>query len=397
MTVPTASSLASALARPRFTALPPLALYVHVPWCLRKCPYCDFNSHELRGELQEREYVDALMADLEHSLPLVWGRPVYSVFIGGGTPSLLSPEAVDALLAGVRARVPLTVDAEVTLEANPGTFEAERFRGFRAAGVNRLSIGVQSFEPRHLAALGRVHDEAQASAAVECAREVFDNYNLDLMYGLPGQTLDEARTDIERALAYEPPHLSAYHLTLEPNTYFHRYPPELPDDDVAAAMQEAVEQALAARGYQHYETSAFALPGRRSRHNLNYWTFGDYLGIGAGAHSKISFPGRIARYRRYRQPREYQQRARAGDAVQEQHELARRDLGFEFMMNALRLTEGVPAALYPERTGRPITDISRELQQAEQRGLLARDHAHLAPTALGRRFLNDLLQVFLPG
>jgi putative oxygen-independent coproporphyrinogen III oxidase len=385
-----------ALAQPRFAALPPLSLYVHVPWCLRKCPYCDFNSHELRGELPEREYVDSLLADLEQSLPLVWGRPVYTVFIGGGTPSLLSPEAVDALLSGVRARVPLTVDAEVTLEANPGTFEAGRFRAFRAAGVNRLSIGVQSFNPRHLTALGRVHDDAQARAAVECAREVFDNYNLDLMYGLPGQSLQEARADLEAALGYEPPHLSAYHLTLEPNTYFHRYPPNLPDDDAAAAMQEAIEAALAERGFEHYETSAFARAGCRSRHNLNYWTFGDYLGIGAGAHSKLSFPGRIVRAMRYRQPREYQERVRAGDAVQEQHEVERRDLGFEFMMNALRLNGGVPVALYEERTGRPITDIARELERAEERGLLERDHARLAPTELGRRFLNDLLQMFLP-
>jgi oxygen-independent coproporphyrinogen-3 oxidase len=385
-----------ALAQPRFAALPPLSLYVHVPWCLRKCPYCDFNSHELRGELPEREYVDSLLGDLEQSLPLVWGRPVYTEFIGGGTPSLLSPEAVDALLSGVRARMPLIVDAEVTLEANPGTFEAERFRAFRAAGVNRLSIGVQSFNPRHLTALGRVHDDAQARAAVECARDVFDNYNLDLMYGLPGQSLQEARADLEAALGYEPPHLSAYHLTLEPNTYFHRYPPNLPDDDAAAAMQEQIEAALAERGYEHYETSAFARAGCRSRHNLNYWMFGDYLGIGAGAHSKLSFPGRIVRAMRYRQPREYQERVGAGDAVQEQHEIERRDHGLEFMMKALRMKGRVPVALYQERTGRPITDIARELEHAEERGLLERDHARLAPTALGRRFLNDLLQIFLP-
>ena len=390
-------SLPGGPGEPRFTALPPLALYVHVPWCLRKCPYCDFNSHELRGELQEREYVETLLADLEQSLPLVWGRPVYSVFVGGGTPSLLTPEALDMLLSGVRARLPLAIDAEITLEANPGTFEAGRFRGFRAAGVSRLSIGVQSFNPRHLAALGRVHDAAQARAAIACAREVFENYNLDLMYGLPGQTLDEARADIEAGLEWRPPHLSVYHLTLEPNTWFHRYPPQLPDDDAAAAMQDRIEEALAASGYDHYETSAYAQPGRRSRHNLNYWTFGDYLGIGAGAHSKISFPQRIVRAMRYRQPREYQERARAGDAVHEQHEVKRADLGFEFMMNTLRLTAGVPVNLYAERTGRPITDIARELAQAERRGLLERDHARLAPTALGRRFLNELLQIFLPG
>ena len=385
-----------ASSRPRFDALPPLSLYVHVPWCLRKCPYCDFNSHELRGELRERAYVDALIADLEQSLPQVWGRPVYTMFVGGGTPSLLTPEAVDALLAGVRARVPLAADAEITLEANPGTFEAERFRGFREAGINRLSIGVQSFDARHLAALGRVHDETQARAAVECAADTFDNYNLDLMYALPGQTVDEAIADARAALAYRPPHLSAYHLTLEPNTYFHRYPPKLPDDDTAAAMQDSLEAALAHEGYEHYEISAFALSGRRSRHNLNYWMFGDYLGIGAGAHSKLSFPDRVVRCMRYRQPREYEERVRAGDAIQEQHEVPVRELGFEFMMNALRLTEGVPVALYAGRTGRPLTDIARPLEEAEQRGLLVRDHARLAPTALGRRFLNDLLQIFLP-
>lgn len=383
--------------KPRFPALPPLALYVHVPWCLRKCPYCDFNSHELRGALDEQQYVGALLADLEQSLPLVWGRPVYSVFIGGGTPSLLTPGAVETLLSGVRARMPLTVDAEVTLEANPGTFEAERFRGFRAAGVNRLSIGVQSFNARLLSALGRVHDAAQARAAVACAQSVFENYNLDLMYALPGQSPEECRADIEAALEYAPPHLSVYHLTLEPNTYFHRYPPALPDDDAAAAMQDAIEEALAAHGYEHYETSAYAQRGRRSRHNLNYWRFGDYLGIGAGAHGKLSFPDRIVRYMRYRQPREYQERVAQGDAVQERREVEGADIGFEFMMNALRLTEGVPVALYAERTGRPITDVAAALTEAERRGLLVRDHLRLAPSALGRRFLNDLLQIFLRG
>jgi len=386
----------SILGAPRFKALPPLALYVHVPWCLRKCPYCDFNSHELRGELPHDAYLAALVADLEQSLPLVWGRPVYSIFIGGGTPSLLPPETVDALLAAVRARVPLIVDAEITLEANPGTFERARFEGFRAAGVNRLSIGVQSFDPRHLAALGRVHDDDQARRAIECAQAVFENFNIDLMYGLPGQTLPEARADIAEALHYAPPHLSVYHLTLEPNTYFHRYPPVLPDDDATAEMQDSIETMLAARGYGHYETSAFAQPGRTCRHNLNYWTFGDYLGIGAGAHSKLSLPGKVVRHMRYRQPREYQERAGAGDAVQETREVTRSELGFEFMMNALRLTEGVPVSLFEERTGRPLTDIARELDEAERRGLLARDHLKLAPTALGRRFLNDLLQIFLP-
>ena len=386
----------SSLGAPQFRALPPLSLYVHVPWCLRKCPYCDFNSHELRGELPHEAYLAALVADLEQALPLVWGRSVYSIFIGGGTPSLLPPATVDALLAAVRARVPLAVDAEITLEANPGTFESARFEGFRAAGVNRLSIGVQSFDPRHLAALGRVHDDDQARRAIECAQSVFENFNIDLMYGLPGQTLAEARADIEEALQHAPPHLSVYHLTLEPNTYFHRYPPVLPDDDAAAEMQERMQTLLAASGYRHYETSAFAQPGRASRHNLNYWTFGDYLGIGAGAHSKLTFSDRIVRYARYRQPREYQERVGAGDAVQETRVVTRSELGFEFMMNALRLTEGVPVALFEERAGRPLTDIARELEEAERRGLITRDHLRLAPTALGRRFLNDLLQIFLP-
>ena len=388
-------AIASLTTGPRFTALPPLSLYVHIPWCLKKCPYCDFNSHEVRGAVEERAYVETLLADLEHTLPLVWGRPVYTVFIGGGTPSLFSPESIDTLIAGIRARLPLAVDAEITMEANPGTFEAERFRGFRAAGVNRLSIGIQSFDARHLAALGRVHDAAQAHAAAACAADVFDTYNLDLMYALPGQSVDEALTDLAAALAYQPPHLSAYHLTLEPNTYFHRYPPALPDDDAAAEMQERIEALLGESGYGHYETSAYARPGHRSRHNVNYWTFGDYLGIGAGAHAKISFPDRIERHARHRQPREYQEKVAAGDAVQSRVVVPTQELGFEFMMNALRLTDGVPATLFEERTGRPLTDVMAALDEAERRGLLVRDHRRFAPTALGRRFLNDLLQLFL--
>ena len=388
-------AIASLTTGPRFTALPPLSLYVHIPWCLKKCPYCDFNSHEVRGAVEERAYVETLLADLEHTLPLVWGRPVYTVFIGGGTPSLFSPESIDTLIAGIRARLPLAVDAEITMEANPGTFEAERFRGFRAAGVNRLSIGIQSFDARHLAALGRVHDAAQAHAAAACAADVFDTYNLDLMYALPGQSVDEALADLAAALAYQPPHLSAYHLTLEPNTYFHRYPPALPDDDAAAEIQERIEALLGESGYGHYETSAYAGPGHRSRHNVNYWTFGDYLGIGAGAHAKVSFPDRIERHARHRQPREYQEKVAAGDAVQSRVVVPTQELGFEFMMNALRLTDGVPATLFEERTGRPLTDVMAALDEAERRGLLVRDHRRFAPTALGRRFLNDLLQLFL--
>ena len=383
---------------PRFAVLPPLSLYIHIPWCVRKCPYCDFNSHEARAPVPEQRYIDALIADLEAALPLIWGRKVCTVFFGGGTPSVFAAEGIERIIAAVRARVPLASDAEITLEANPGTFEVEKFRAFRAAGVNRLSVGIQSFNPRHLKALGRIHDDGQARAAIEIARQSFDNFNLDLMYGLPQQSVDEARADIEAALAFAPPHLSAYHLTLEPNTYFHRYPPPLPDDDTAAEMQQAVEQALAAAGYEHYETSAFARAGdgNACRHNLNYWMFGDYLGIGAGAHSKLSFAGRIVRQMRYKQPGQYMESAASGSAIQEHHDVAANEIGFEFMMNALRLNQGFPSALFEERTGMPLTAVLKELAAAEQRGLITRDPLRIAPTGLGRRFLNDLLQLFLP-
>ncbi|HJQ63610.1 MAG TPA: radical SAM family heme chaperone HemW [Burkholderiales bacterium] len=389
---------------PRFTALPPLALYIHIPWCVRKCPYCDFNSHEARGVLPEERYIAALIADLEQALPQVWGRRIYSVFFGGGTPSVFSARSIDAILSAVRARLPLAADTEITLEANPGTFEAEKFAAYRAAGVNRLSVGIQSFNPRHLEALGRIHDECEARRAIEIARTHFDNFNLDLMYALPGQTLAEARADIESALEYAPPHLSVYHLTIEPNTYFHRFPPPLPDDDVSAAMQDETESLLAARGYVHYETSAFARirdPAHPStaaycRHNLNYWTFGDYLGIGAGAHSKISFADRVTRAMRYKQPKQYMEEALKGRAVQTESPVYTRELGFEFMMNALRLTEGFEVGLFAERAGVPLNAVLRELDEAERRGLIARDHRRVAPTPLGRRFLNDLLQIFLP-
>ena len=386
---------ASGAPAPRFRSLPPLALYIHIPWCVRKCPYCDFNSHEARGEVPERRYIDSLIADLESALPQVWGRKVYTVFFGGGTPSVFSPAAIEEIIAAVRARLSLSTDAEITLEANPGTFEAEKFRAFRAAGVNRLSIGVQSLNPRHLKSLGRIHDDEEARAAIAIARENFDNFNLDLMYGLPQQTVEEARADIEAALAYAPPHISAYHLTIEPNTWFHRYPPQLPDDDTAAEMQQAVERTLAAAGYRHYETSAFAQPGRQARHNLNYWTFGDYLGIGAGAHSKLSFPDRITRQSRHKQPQQYMDSAASGNAVQEAHDVALADIGFEFMMNALRLDNGFPLALFEERAGIPLTAVLKQLEEAERRGLITRDHQRVTPTALGRRFLNDLLQTFL--
>jgi oxygen-independent coproporphyrinogen-3 oxidase len=380
---------------PKFAALPPLALYVHIPWCLKKCPYCDFNSHEARGDVPEERYVDALIADLEFALPSIWGRKVFSVFIGGGTPSLFSAAAIDRLLAGIRARVPLIPDAEVTLEANPGTFERAKFAGFFAAGVNRLSLGVQSFDPKHLAAIGRVHDANEARRAAESALSIFSNVNFDLMYALPRQTVAEAEADVAAALAFSPPHLSFYHLTLEPNTLFHRYPPPLPDDETAADIEDAVRAKLAMAGYRHYETSAYSRPDRECRHNLNYWRFGDYLGIGAGAHSKLSFAERIVRQARCKQPKQYLEQVAAGTPVLEEAAVTRPDVGFEFMLNALRLTDGVPAALFAERTGYPITLIQRELGAAEARGLIERDHATIRPTALGQRFLNDLQQLFL--
>ncbi len=381
--------------RPQFAALPPLALYVHVPWCVRKCPYCDFNSHEAKGELPEEAYVDALMADLELALPSVWGRRVVSVFVGGGTPSLFGASAIDRLLSGVRARVPLAPDAEITLEANPGTFEREKFAGFRAAGVNRLSLGIQSFDAAHLRALGRIHDAEEARRAAEAALSIFGNVNFDLMYALPRQTLAEARADVEEAIAYGPPHLSFYQLTLEPNTLFHRDPPPLPDEDAAADIEEAVHALLAGAGYVHYETSAHAKPGRECAHNLNYWRFGDYLGIGAGAHSKLSFPDRIVRQVRWRQPKRYFEGVAAGAPLMDNAEVARDDVGFEFMLNALRLTAGVPASLFAERTGYPLALVARGLEAAPARGLLDADPTVIRPTALGRRFLNDLQALFL--
>jgi len=381
---------------PRFAALPPLALYIHIPWCIRKCPYCDFNSHERRGAIPEAQYVDALVADLESALPSIWGRRVVSVFFGGGTPSLFSPEAIDRLLAAVRARVPLAPDAEVTLEANPGTFEQARFAGFKAAGVSRLSLGVQSFNPVHLLALGRVHDEREARTAAAAALDIFGNVNLDLMYALPGQTAENARADVAAALEFSPPHLSFYHLTIEPNTLFHRYPPPLPDDDAAAEIGDAIEDALASAGYRQYETSAFAKPDRECRHNLNYWQFGDYLGIGAGAHSKLSFPERILRQVRYKQPQQYLEQMARGEPLLEERDVTRAEIGFEFMLNALRLTDGVPVALFAERTGFPLAIVGKELDAAERRGLIVRDHERIGPTPLGRRFLNDLQAMFLP-
>lgn len=377
----------------RLTAMPPLALYVHLPWCLKKCPYCDFNSHEKAGPRPEAEYVDALIADLESSLPLVWGRRVISIFIGGGTPSLFAPEQIDRLLAGIRARLPLEPGCEITLEANPGTFERERFRAFRAAGVTRLSVGVQSFDDEALQALGRVHDAAQARAALEEAASAFDTWNLDLMYALPGQGLAALARDLDTALGFAPPHLSIYHLTIEPNTVFANRPPVLPDDDTASEMLDLIAERTAAAGLARYEVSAFAKPGHRCRHNLNYWGFGDYLGIGAGAHGKLSFPERIVRQVRWREPATYIAKAAEGAAVSNEHEVAAADLPFEFMLNALRLKDGFEPALFVERTGRPLPEAA--LAEAVKRGLLVRDDSRIAPTARGFDFLSDLQQLFL--
>ena len=377
-------------------SLPPLSLYIHLPWCLRKCPYCDFNSHEFQ-ELPEGRYLDALQADLEASLPLIWGRTVHTVFIGGGTPSLFSPESIDRLLTDVRARVKLAPDAEITLEANPGTFERERFRGFRQAGVNRLSLGIQSFDDAALVALGRVHDRHAALAAAESAAQDFDTFNLDLMYALPGQDLAGLHRDLRQALAFEPPHLSYYNLTIEPNTLFAARPPAgLPDDDQSAAMQDAIDEACAVAGLQHYEVSAFARAGHRSRHNLNYWTFGDYLGIGAGAHGKLSFHDRIIRQARWRHPQRYMEAALGAQAVEIERTLDSQDLSFEFLLNALRLLEGVPASTLSEKTGVSLASIARPIAQAVEQGLLSPDPSRLCATPLGQRFLNDLQTIFLP-
>ena len=382
-------------------ALPPLALYIHLPWCLKKCPYCDFNSHEFKAaagesaQVPERQYVAALMADLEAALPLIWGRPVHSVFIGGGTPSLFSPAAIDELLAGVRARLKLAPDCEITLEANPGTFERERFRAFRHAGVTRLSIGVQSFDDRFLTALGRVHDGSQARAAIEEAALAFDTFNIDLMYALPGQSLADLQSDLTTAMAFQPPHLSIYHLTIEPNTYFAKYPPVVPDDDLASDMLDLIVQTAGAAGLQRYEVSAFARDGHRCAHNLNYWQFGDYLGIGAGAHSKLSFAHRIHRQVRFREPRLYMQNALAGQAVAQDHEIPRSDLPFEFALNALRLRNGFTLTQFVERTGLPLAVLQKALDQAQAKGLIECDFAGVKPTLRGFDFLNDLQALFL--
>ncbi|MES1980724.1 MAG: radical SAM family heme chaperone HemW [Pseudomonadota bacterium] len=379
----------------QLSALPPLSLYVHLPWCLKKCPYCDFNSHEVSSEMPEQRYIDALIADLDASLPLIWGRMVHSIFIGGGTPSLFSPRAIDRLLGDIRARLKLAPDCEITLEANPGTFEKDRFRAFRSAGVTRLSIGVQSFDDAHLKVLGRVHDRAQAIAAVEEAAQAFDTFNLDIMYALPGQTIENLEADMRQALALNPPHISIYHLTIEPNTYFAKFPPAIPEDDTAYAMLDRITEMTEAAGLARYEVSAYAKPGHKCFHNVNYWQFGDYLGLGAGAHSKLSFAHRVVRQVRYREPKLYMDKALQGSAVTQDTEVSRADLPFEFMLNALRLKEGFRLQDFSEKTGLPITAIQQGLQEAETKGLIERDFVRVKPTERGFDFLNDLQSLFL--
>ncbi len=380
----------------RLAALPPLSLYVHLPWCLKKCPYCDFNSHEVTsGAMPEQRYIDALVADLEAALPLIWGRTVHSIFIGGGTPSLFSPAAIDRLLGDIRARLRLEADCEITLEANPGTFEKDRFKAFRGAGVTRLSVGVQSFDDQHLKALGRVHDRAQAIAAVKEAAASFDTFNLDIMYALPGQTLAGLEKDMRQALDLQPPHISIYHLTIEPNTYFAKFPPVIPEEDLAYAMLDRITEMTGQAGMGRYEVSAYAKPGHRCFHNLNYWQFGDYLGIGAGAHSKLSFAHRVVRQVRWRDPKLYMDKALAGEAVTQETEVSRADLPFEFMLNALRLRDGFKLQDFAEKTGLPITALQPGLDEAERRGLIERDLVRIKPTVRGFDFLNDLQALFL--
>jgi putative oxygen-independent coproporphyrinogen III oxidase len=379
---------------------PPLALYIHIPWCVRKCPYCDFNSHENKANIQENAYIDALIADLEQATPQIWGRKIRSVFFGGGTPSLFSAEAIDKILSYVRMLTPLEYDAEITLEANPGTVDAGHFAGYKQAGVNRVSLGIQSFDDRYLNAIGRIHDKGQALAAAELALKTFDRVNLDVMYALPNQSLEDALRDTKQACALEPSHLSFYHLTLEPNTPFHRTPPSLPDEDASATMQERIEEVLAQHGYLHYETSGFAKSGKQCRHNLNYWSFGDYLGIGAGAHSKLSFHDKIIRQTRHKHPNRYLEHAIKGEAIDQEWSIPKDELGFEFMMNALRLVDGFELDLFEQRTGLSPIVISHKLKKAQEKGLIEQKRSPenrilIKPTLLGQRFLNELLQLFL--
>ena len=385
------------------TALPPLALYIHFPWCEKKCPYCDFNSHqikdtspELSGGFDEQRYINALIADLETELPNIWGRQVHSIFIGGGTPSLLSAAGMDQLLGAVRARINLEPGAEITMEANPGSIEVDKFAAFAKCGITRVSIGVQSFQDEQLKALGRIHNGAEAKRAIQIALDNFKSVNLDLMYGLPDQSLEAARLDIETALSFNTPHLSLYNLTLEPNTYFANFPPKLPSEDEIDNIFEQNLDLLTKAGYERYEVSAYAKKDQECKHNLNYWRFGDYLGIGAGAHGKISYPGKITRQVRERHPETYMQAMESkGNALIEAREIPAADLPFEFMLNALRLTDGVDTSTFSERTGLPLGVISKGLDEACRKGLLDENPSKLKPTNQGLRYLNNLQEIFL--
>ena len=383
--------------RPLLRLLPPLALYVHVPWCVRKCPYCDFNSHKTPEVLPEEAYLAALRADLEQALPLIWGRQVVSVFIGGGTPSLLSASAINEMLSMLRAYLPLQPTAEITLEANPGTAEAARFSAYGQSGITRISLGIQSFNDQALQSLGRIHDAAQAKAAIGFALDAVERVNLDVMYALPQQTVQEALFDIQMALSFDTSHLSLYHLTLEPNTVFAKYPPVLPSDDDSAEMQDALIQLTADHGYEHYEVSAYAKPGFQAEHNRNYWEFGDYLGIGPGAHSKLSFPDRIVRQSRVRNPQSWMDQAvlRNETHLAENRTVDAEDLPFEFMLNALRLRDGVPATYFEERTGQSLAVILPTIRKAIDKGLLDPHPSRIKASDLGWRFLTDLQELFL--
>ncbi|MBT8623039.1 radical SAM family heme chaperone HemW [Polynucleobacter paneuropaeus] len=389
----------SILLRPQFTALPPLALYIHFPWCERKCPYCDFNSHQIKdgkNGFDEVRYLKALIADLETELPRIWGRQVHSIFIGGGTPSLLSGAGMQELLSAVRARINLEPDAEITMEANPGSVEAEKFSAFAKAGINRVSLGIQSFQDEQLKALGRIHNGKEARAAIAIALEHFKSVNIDLMYGLPKQTLEQARDDIETALSFNTPHLSLYNLTLEPNTYFASFPPQLPNEETIDAIFEQNLALLGKAGYQRYEVSAYAKKGQECKHNLNYWRFGDYIGIGAGAHGKISFPDKVTRQLREKHPEQYMQAMETqGHALLEARDITAQDLPFEFMLNVLRLSEGVQTITFSERTGLPLSMISKELSEASNQGLLDTNPTLLKASEQGFRYLNNLQEIFL--
>lgn len=382
-----------------FTSLPPLSLYIHIPWCVRKCPYCDFNSHKSPEQLPEDDYVDALIRDLEQEVPLVWGRTVQSIFIGGGTPSLFSAQAYDRLFSAIRALLPLSAHAEITLEANPGTVEQQRFADYLDLGINRLSVGIQSFDDQSLQALGRIHDKNQAITAVETAHKVgFKNFNIDLMFGLPHQTAKTAQFDIDTAIALEPSHISYYQLTIEPNTLYFQQPPVLPDDDPIIDWQIDSQTRLAKAGYQHYEVSAYAKEQQQCQHNLNYWQFGDYLGIGAGAHGKITDAAQqsITRKSKQKQPQAFIDTAGQSEVVLTKDSIDKNDIGFEFMLNALRLTDGFPTSLFYQHAGIPISHINKALDQAQQQGLLERDIHTIKPTSKGQRYLNSLIELFLP-